>query len=432
MTCDEAREAFSALYDGALSGAPLVALDRHLEGCPACRAEWAAFRSAIEAVKELGSAEPSPGFAERVVQQVQAPPWWRRAVQAIFFPIRVKVPIQAFALVLVAFTAMVIFQRSPELKRETERLAAPSVASAPPRAPSASAPPPADRGAFLSDDAKTNADKRAAPSPPASVSQGRVQAEVDRTAPKADLSPEQGERRAIRAPTPPRDEVKQAGKLAAPAPGGEGMREALGKNSEEAVRGTSEQKVQAPAQAPAESRARKAPAAPAPPAGGAAPPMEPFAQVPARPAQPAPAVRQEAPARPADGQVATAPPASADELYSTALTAYARQGYDQAITAFRIFLLQNPRDPRVPDAQFWLADSYFSQQRYAEAIPEYEAVVRQYPGSRRAPAALYRQAQARLALGDRNGCQSLRDLIERFPQAREAAQARETLAPRCP
>ena len=102
------------------------------------------------------------------------------------------------------------------------------------------------------------------------------------------------------------------------------------------------------------------------------------------------------------------------------------------MASFRAFAAQHPRDARVPDARFWLADSYFAQQRYAEAIPEYEAVIGQYPASRRVPTAMLKQAQARLALGDRAGCQSLRDLIGRFPQAREAAQARETLTARCP
>ena len=39
MNCPEAREAFSDLYDGALSGPPLADLSRHLDGCPVCQAE---------------------------------------------------------------------------------------------------------------------------------------------------------------------------------------------------------------------------------------------------------------------------------------------------------------------------------------------------------------------------------------------------------
>src|SRR3990172_2536972 len=117
MTCDEAREAFSDLYDEALSGPPLVTITQHLASCTACRAEWAAFQKAMRAVSGLGGAEPSPGFAARVRQGIEAPTRWQRAVHWLFFPLRVKVPIQALALVLVAFAGLLIYQRSPELRR---------------------------------------------------------------------------------------------------------------------------------------------------------------------------------------------------------------------------------------------------------------------------------------------------------------------------
>ena len=120
MTCDEARAAFSDLYDGALSGEPLAALDRHLDGCAACREEWDIFLKTLQAVAELGGAEPSPGFASRVLGQVETPTRWQRVARALFFPVRVKVPIQALALALVALTAVMIFQRSPELRRGAE------------------------------------------------------------------------------------------------------------------------------------------------------------------------------------------------------------------------------------------------------------------------------------------------------------------------
>ncbi len=450
MTCDEAREAFSDLYDGALTGAPLVTLDRHLEGCPACRAEWTAFRRAIEAVKELGSAEPSPGFASRVVQQVEAPPWWRRAAQAIFFPLHVKVPIQAVALVLVAFTAVVVFQRSPELKREAQVAVAPPAPGARPAAPAPAAPrgeeradeparfakPPADNFARAKGAAKAPEGDAGYPTPAGAVPakvlpaqaptaqeaapaapppQARLQSEKDRAealggaAPQAQpAAPAQAVRRNLRPPASQRDEAKPLGKSAVPAEGEGAGRVAAKSQAEEGEPSAGDKKVQPlqpPAPMPAESRLRVAPAPPA---------------------------RQEETARAKEGQMATAPTGSADELYSAGLTQYARQGYDEAVASFRAFAAQHPRDARVPDARFWLGDSYFAQQRYAEAIPEYEAVITQHPASRRVPTAMLKQAQARLALGDRAGCQTLRDLIGRFPQAREAAQARETLAARCP
>lgn len=120
MTCDEAREAFSDLYDRTMAGAPLAALNRHLDECAACRGEWIAFQQAVQAVTRLGSAEPSPGFAARVRQRLEVPSGWRRLVEWLFLPLHVKVPIQALALFLVAFAGLLIYQQSPEVRREAE------------------------------------------------------------------------------------------------------------------------------------------------------------------------------------------------------------------------------------------------------------------------------------------------------------------------
>jgi tol-pal system protein YbgF len=107
------------------------------------------------------------------------------------------------------------------------------------------------------------------------------------------------------------------------------------------------------------------------------------------------------------------------------------QSYDRAIESLRAFIQQNPRDTRVPDARMRLADAYVAQHRYGEAIPEYEAVARDFPDNPLVPSALYRQAQARLELGDQAGCQLLREVADRYPQAPEAALAREALSTRC-
>ncbi|MGH7379028.1 MAG: tetratricopeptide repeat protein [Candidatus Methylomirabilales bacterium] len=251
-----------------------------------------------------------------------------------------KAPIQA--LVLVAFAGLLIYQRSPDLRREAD----PSVASPPPAArdapatlPTPAAPPAADATARGAEGLKPRAD---AP--------GEMRAE--RQAPLARL-----EGKGEQAPSPLREEAKRMGKEAEPA------------------------------QSPAPAK---------------------------------------------EGQLSTMGTGSADELYSAALKDLARQEYDRATDGLRAFAAQHPRDARVPDARFRLAEAYFTRQRYAEAIPEYEALTREFPDSPLVPTALLRQGQARLALGDPTGCQVLRDVAGRYPQAPEATQAREVLSTRCP
>lgn len=331
MTCDEAREAFSDLYDEALSGAPLVTLTQHLASCPACRAEWSSFRKAMQAVADLGSAEPSPGFAAGVHLRIQSPTRWQRVTQWLFLPLRVKVPIQAVALVLLAFAGLLLYQRSPELRRATD----PSQTPSPPVA--SEAPTPV--------------------SPPTAAEEPTRQAEGP----------------ALRTDAPKTEQAKPE----------------------------------------------------APPTAAATPP--PPAPAEAEKDRGVPSPREEA----KEGQISSASPSAADQLYSGALADLGRESYNRAIDSLRDFIQQNPRDVRIPDARMRLGDAYVAQQRHKEAISEYEAVVRDFPNSPLIPAALYRQAQARLALGDQAGCQTLRDLTSRYPQASEAALAREALSTRC-
>jgi tol-pal system protein YbgF len=369
---------------------------------------------------ELGSAEPSPGFAARVRQQIEAPPWWSRLARALFLPTRVKVPIQALALALVAFTAVMLYQRSPELKRQADVYVP--------------APPPAGPTGGVATPQRPPERAVEPPTPVAPGPKARVEAEKDRReasrgrgdegAPPAGSPAAQAPAPAVLppsasgapGPTPPApapEEAKPAERVA-PAP-------EFGKAADTAL------KAKAP-EPDTVSAGRRLRAAPAPPDAPSS-----LAERAPAPATAAPALlKKEAPAQSREGQVASLPIGSADELYSAGLTEFARQSYDRAADAFRAFIAQNPRDTRVPDARFYLADSQFAQQRYAEAIPEYEALIRQFPDSRRVPAALVKQAQARLALGDQAGCQVLRDVAGRFPRTREAAQAHETLAARCP
>lgn len=382
MTCDEAREAFSDLYDEVLSGAPLVTLTQHLATCPACRAEWSSFRKAMQAVADLGSAEPSPGFAARVRQRAEEPTRWQRLVQWLFLPLRVKMPIQAVALVLLAFAGLLLYQRSPELRRATE----PSQVPSPPvarQAPTPTPPPAAEEPTRKAEGPAFRADapkaKRVKPEPPPMAA----------TAPPPPAPSEVEKERGVPAP---REGVKELGKTAAPSEApkaADPSQEFRGKSAEPGVAARRlMQSAPAPLQAPS----------------------------------PAPAM---------EGQISSVPPGSADRLYSTALADLGRQSYDRAIESLRAFIQQNPRDARVPDARMRLGDAYVAQQRYKEAISEYETVVRDFSDSPLIPAALYRQAQARLELGDQTGCQMLRQLADRYPQAAEAALAREALSTRC-
>jgi TolA-binding protein len=122
---------------------------------------------------------------------------------------------------------------------------------------------------------------------------------------------------------------------------------------------------------------------------------------------------------------------SADDLFSGAATAYANGEHEAAVRGFGEFLAQHGGDRRATEARYFLASAYLALGRFAEAGAEFDTFLRQNPSHRRTPAALYRQAEARLGAGDADACQSLRSALDRYPQEREAATAKRLLAERC-
>jgi TolA-binding protein len=384
MTCEEAREAFTDLYDGTLSGPPLVVLSQHLDACAACRAEWADFRRTMQALEELGDEEPSPGFAARVAEQVEAPSWWHTMVTALVFPWRVKVPIHAVALVLLCIVGLWMFQRSPDVQQATN-LRAPVPAerpAPPPPAPFVSPPPSAKAPEATPPPAQPS--KTATPEAPAAATAPRVTGKTE--TPNA-LREQAGAGEGA-------STGDEASKPSAPPPGA-----AL-------KRAETDTATLRPLRSATNSTESRGAVGPAPPAGSGST-VTPGARSPST-------------------------DRTADEIFSAAATEFAAQQYETAIQDLQIFLAQYPDDGRAPDARFLLADSYRAERRYAEAQAGFDEFLRQYPGHRQAPAARYRQAEIRLATGDPSGCAMLRDALSRYPGVREAGSARETLSAQCP
>lgn len=113
------------------------------------------------------------------------------------------------------------------------------------------------------------------------------------------------------------------------------------------------------------------------------------------------------------------------QLYQVALSDYNAGRYDLAAGEFADVVKDYPYDQMSGQAQFYVGESYYREQKYKDAIQAYEQVLSQYPGSAKAPASRLHKAYAELALGERSaGIHDLKDLVGRFPQTPEAAQGR--------
>ena len=200
VTCQDIRELFSARVDDALSADERARLDAHLATCAECAREWLRFERTVGLLRATEPARAPAGFVDRVMA-ARPRPWYRRLARELLVPWRVKLPLEAAAIVLVAGLAVMVFQRSPELQ-QAARLPAPPANVTP---PSLEAPAPPAGGTLLSHDPTPSVTAPAptstlAPASPSEVEQRR----------EAVLSQETKQRPAASAPADARKESAAA------------------------------------------------------------------------------------------------------------------------------------------------------------------------------------------------------------------------------
>ncbi len=145
MTCHDAREQLSPLLDDALSAAEREALETHLATCAECRLELERLRGTVALLGRLPPVHAPAGFVDRVMAEATRPPWPRRLLDILFQPLRVKLPLEAAAVLLVSVSALYVYQHAPEVRERARENLAPAPPSppapGPPATPLASAVP---------------------------------------------------------------------------------------------------------------------------------------------------------------------------------------------------------------------------------------------------------------------------------------------------
>jgi tol-pal system protein YbgF len=150
-------------------------------------------------------------------------------------------------------------------------------------------------------------------------------------------------------------------------------------------------------------------------------------------AAPAPAAAAPAPATgtasAGAAPAATVDPAAEDAAYQAALNALVER-YEAADSArlFQAFISDYPQSQLLPNAYYWLGESYYVTQNYELALDAFRTLLGQYPGSRKEADALLKTGYCQIALGQRaEGEATLRDLTARHPGTDAAAKAESRL-----
>ena len=85
--------------------------------------------------------------------------------------------------------------------------------------------------------------------------------------------------------------------------------------------------------------------------------------------------------------------------------------FDQARNSFEQFLVAHPNNLYTPSAYYWLGELYILDANYEDASQVFARLLKQYPGHRKYPEALYEQAKINYELGRRDKAKEQLDEI---------------------
>jgi anti-sigma factor RsiW len=118
MECSDVQEKLSAYVDGMVSSEEKMFIDEHLKVCQKCNDSLAALKKTLQYVRDLEEVEPPPWLVQKVMARVREEAEQRRGMLAwLFYPLHIKLPIEAIAVILIAITTVYVFRTvQPEMK----------------------------------------------------------------------------------------------------------------------------------------------------------------------------------------------------------------------------------------------------------------------------------------------------------------------------
>ncbi len=121
MTCNEIKNLLPAYLEDLLSPEEKKSIESHLASCPLCTRSLADLKKAENLVKGLEEVEPPPFFEQRIMARVREEARQKKGIlRKFFYPLHIKIPIQALATLLVAVLAFYVYQKNePEMKHLT-------------------------------------------------------------------------------------------------------------------------------------------------------------------------------------------------------------------------------------------------------------------------------------------------------------------------
>ncbi|MFQ5802567.1 MAG: zf-HC2 domain-containing protein [Candidatus Methylomirabilales bacterium] len=117
MRCEQIQGHLSAYLEDEVDPKERRAIEEHLPECVRCRRELELLRRTVSSLTSLEEIEVPPRLTASIQSGVtaQGSSWWRGLTSRLFFPLHIKLPLEAMALILVALGAVYMYRSAPEM-----------------------------------------------------------------------------------------------------------------------------------------------------------------------------------------------------------------------------------------------------------------------------------------------------------------------------
>ncbi len=118
MECHAVQEKLSAYIEGNISSQERMLVDEHLKSCVKCNGSLAELKKTISYIHNLEDIEPPAWMTQKIMAKIKAEAGTEKVIwKKLFYPLHIKLPVEAVAVILIAITTVYIFKTiQPETK----------------------------------------------------------------------------------------------------------------------------------------------------------------------------------------------------------------------------------------------------------------------------------------------------------------------------
>ena len=124
--CKQIENNLPLYLDDSLSGADQKAVEEHLKLCPGCTKNLAQLKKMHALANNLAEVEPPAWFKQKIMagvrEEAEKKSWFRK----LFYPLKIKIPVQIFATVCIAVVAVYIYRAGEDQMKEVAQSHVPS------------------------------------------------------------------------------------------------------------------------------------------------------------------------------------------------------------------------------------------------------------------------------------------------------------------